>query len=386
MARLPIWGMPLAWCRLGDNLAFPISVSNPLLLGVVVILIVAGVVAIGMFKASPAPDLPILPDKSVSDKNGFVKAPELRGLSDYINAEKSLTLESLRGKVVIVDFWTYSCINCIRTLPYLNDWHEKYSDKGLVIIGVHSPEFEFEKDFENVKKAVEKYAINYPVVLDNDFSTWRAYNNRYWPHKFLVDADGYIRYDHIGEGGYDETEQQIVKLLQERDASVQMDNSQPAADSPDFSKIKTSEVYLGFDFARQPLGNPEGFVPNQTVSYSFPASFESNLAYLDGEWENKGGFVKLVSQTGKVALRFSAQKANIVAGGLQESKLTIKLDSQLVAQINTGSDVVFENGVAIVNVNDQKLYNLVSTIDYSEKLLELDVNGPGFELYTFTFG
>lgn len=142
------------------------------------------------------------------NKSQFKLAPELTGISGYINTAdgQKLTLADLKGKVVIVDFWTYSCINCIRTIPYLNAWYDKYADKGLVIVGVHSPEFEFEKNYDNVKTAVEKFGIKYPVVQDNDKGTWNAYQNRYWPHKYLIDDEGYIRYDHIGEGGYADTE------------------------------------------------------------------------------------------------------------------------------------------------------------------------------------
>lgn len=139
------------------------------------------------------------------DKSQFKKAPEFQGITYYINLNET-KLSDLKGKVVLVDFWTYSCINCIRTLPYLVDWNQKYSDKGLVIVGIHAPEFEFEKNIDNVKQAVTRFGIKYPILLDNDHDTWNAFHNSYWPRKYLVDAEGFIRYDHIGEGGYMETE------------------------------------------------------------------------------------------------------------------------------------------------------------------------------------
>ena len=151
------------------------------------------------------------------DKSQFKKAPEFAGITGDINT-KQLNLSDLRGKVVLIDFWTYSCINCIRTIPYLVDWDEKYSDKGLVIVGIHTPEFEFEKDIHNVQAAVKKFGIKYPVLQDNDKDTWNAFENRYWPRKYIVDSEGYIRYDHIGEGGYQETEKVIQNLLAERAA------------------------------------------------------------------------------------------------------------------------------------------------------------------------
>ncbi len=163
----------------------------------------------------PKPIIAVIPDKN---KSTFKKVPELSTIDGYINTEgKIITLESLRGKVVLLDIWTYSCINCQRTLPYLNEWYTKYKDQGLEIVGLHTPEFAFEKLQKNVEEAVQKYNIQYPVVLDNDYSTWNALGNQFWPRKYLVDIDGYIVYDHIGEGSYRETEQAIQKALRERE-------------------------------------------------------------------------------------------------------------------------------------------------------------------------
>ena len=149
-------------------------------------------------------------------KGIYPQAPELAGISGYLNLgkdEKKLKIADFRGKVVLIDFWTYTCINCSRTLPHVIGWDKKYRDKGLVIVGVHTPEFEFEKKYENVKAALDKYGITYRVVQDNEYATWQAFGNRYWPHKYLIDADGYIRYDHIGEGEYAETEKHLQELL-----------------------------------------------------------------------------------------------------------------------------------------------------------------------------
>lgn len=168
-------------------------------------------------------------------------APELIAGGEWFNSDP-LTLESLRGKVVLVDFWTYSCINCIRTLPYLEDWYEKYKDQGFVIIGVHSPEFEFEKEADNVRKAIADFGITYPVVQDNDFATWNAYNNHYWPAKYFVDAKGELRFSHFGEGNYDESEQWIQDLLKE--AGYQ---PEAAIDNVDYSlDAVTPETYVGY--------------------------------------------------------------------------------------------------------------------------------------------
>lgn len=301
-------------------------------------------------------------------------APELTGTQQWINTEP-LTLEELKGKVVVVDFWTYSCINCIRTIPYLNAWHEKYADKGLVIIGVHSPEFEFEKDYNNVLNAVDQYSIKYPVVQDNNFATWRAYNNRYWPHKFIIDRDGNIRYDHIGEGAYEETEKVIQELLGTAGETS-------ATKTPDFSQIGTPELYLGYNFARAPLGNAEGFRPDEIVDYKPVEVTQANIVYLSGKWENSGGYTKAIENS-SFFLYYKAKDVNIVAGGAPITE--IMLDNAPLAAENLGRDASIENGIAYSDALEEKLYNIVSANNYDPHLLEVRVE-PGFRLYTFTFG
>jgi thiol-disulfide isomerase/thioredoxin len=159
------------------------------------------------------------PNTGNEEDTEYPLAPDFVGIEKWINSEP-LKIEDLRGKVVLVDFWTYTCINCIRTLPYIKEWDKKYRDKGLVIVGVHTPEFEFEKKYENVLNAVKEYELKYPIAQDNLYATWSVWQNRYWPHKFLIDADGYVRYDHIGEGGYDETERMIQKLTTSFSADI----------------------------------------------------------------------------------------------------------------------------------------------------------------------
>jgi thiol-disulfide isomerase/thioredoxin len=326
------------------------------------------------------------------DKSQFKQAPELTGISGYINTEngQKITMADLKGKVVIVDFWTYSCINCIRTIPYLNAWYEKYKDDGLVIVGVHSPEFEFEKNYDNVKSAVEKFGIKYPVVQDNDKGTWNAYQNRYWPHKYIVDDEGYIRYDHIGEGGYADTEKIIQSLLAERAANmgsnVTIDKSisnPEKAQGVDFGKINTPELYFGYQYARASLGNPEGFKPDQVVKYSIPqdTNLAPNRIYLDGEWKNNADNMELQSGTGHIVLVYSAKAANIVAGG--QGTLHVSEDNSSMTSASMGSDVSGQGNVAI---NGQKLYNLATHEGYGEHRLVIDVTGKGFQIYTFTFG
>jgi len=323
------------------------------------------------------------------DKSKFKKATELARVSGYINTEP-LTLADLKGKVVLVDFWTYSCINCIRTIPYLNAWHEKYADKGLVIVGVHTPEFEFEKDYHNVKAAVEKFGIQYPVAQDNERGTWSAYENRYCPRKYLVDNEGYIRYDHIGEGAYAETEKVIQSLLAERAASageiVNIDGSVSSPDSAqsvDFTKIRTPELYFGYDFARAQLGNAQGFDPGQVVDYVMPEGtlLPPNTIYRSGQWKNNPDHMELQAEAGKIVLTYNAKSVNIVAGG--QGELHISEDGQQLTGDSRGTDV---SDTGRVDVDGQRLYNLAMHEDYGAHKIVINAIGKGFQIYTFTFG
>ncbi|MFZ0367673.1 MAG: thioredoxin family protein [Nitrososphaeraceae archaeon] len=325
------------------------------------------------------------------DKSQFKKAPEFTGITSYINTNAT-ELSDLKGKVVLVDFWTYSCINCIRTLPYLVDWNHKYSDKGLVIVGVHSPEFEFEKNIDNVKQAVTRFGIKYPVLLDNDHGTWNAFQNSYWPRKYLVDSEGYIRYDHIGEGGYVETENAIKNLLSERSnqQSIEISNinqtklTVPGAQSVDFNQIKTPELYFGYQYARAQLGNIEGFNPDKTVNYTIPTSnLKSNVIYLQGLWKNNPDSMELVGPDGKIILSYSSKSVNIVAGG--KGEISVKEDGKNTQTNNPfkGNELDTEGKL---NIDGQRLYNIADHGDYGNHHIEINAKGSGFKLYTFTFG
>lgn len=327
------------------------------------------------------------------DKSQFKKAKDFSKISEYINT-KPISLDDLRDKVVLVDFWTYSCINCIRTIPYLNEWYDKYSDKGLVIVGIHTPEFEFEKNSENVKSAVQKFGIKYPVLQDNDKETWNEYDNRYWPRKYLVDDEGYIRYDHIGEGAYNETEKVIQGLLTERaghlgikninlNASQNVDSgSKLESQDVNFSKIKSPELYFGYEFARASLGNTEGFKPNQSLFYNLPENSEikPNMIYLEGKWKNNPDHMELQSSNGSILLKYNSKSVNIVAGA--KGNFTVIQDGKLITNdLSKDSD---SRGKFVAD--GQRLYNLVTNKNYGEHTIEIDVKGPGFQIYTFTFG
>ena len=327
------------------------------------------------------------------DKSQFKKAKDFSKISEYINT-KPISFDDLKDKVVLVDFWTYSCINCIRTIPHLNEWYDKYSDKGLVIVGIHTPEFEFEKNPENVKSAVQKFGIKYPVLQDNDKETWNEYENRYWPRKYVVDDEGYIRYDHIGEGAYQETEKVIQALLTERAAhlgikNINLNSSESIDNSSkfeyrdiNFSKIQSPELYFGYEFARTPLGNNEGFKPDQSVHYILPENIaiKPNMIYLEGKWKNNLDNMELQSNNGSIILKYNSKSVNIVAGG--NGNFTVKQDGNLIK--NDLSKDSSTDGKFMID--DKRLYNLVTNKDYGEHTIEIDVKGEGFQIYTFTFG
>ena len=327
------------------------------------------------------------------DKSQFKKAKDFSKISEYINT-KPISFDDLKDKVVLVDFWTYSCINCIRTIPHLNEWYDKYSDKGLVIVGIHTPEFEFEKNPENVKSAVQKFGIKYPVLQDNDKETWNEYENRYWPRKYVVDDEGYIRYDHIGEGAYQETEKVIQSLLTERAAhlgikNINLNSSESIDNSSkfeyrdiNFSKIQSPELYFGYEFARTPLGNNEGFKPDQSVHYILPENIaiKPNMIYLEGKWKNNLDNMELQSNNGSIILKYNSKSVNIVAGG--NGNFTVKQDGNLIK--NDLSKDSSADGKFMID--DKRLYNLVTNKDYGKHTIEIDVKGEGFQIYTFTFG
>jgi len=372
------------------------EIKTPLILGIAILAAVIVLsLSLSALDSQPQQTLGNTSDESKTSSNseqkisklGYKKAPELVGISGYINTLPDELQKKIHDHVVLYDIWTYSCINCVRTLPFITAWDEKYSDQGLLIIGIHTPEFEFEKDIENVKLAVTKHGIHYPVVLDNDRKTWHAFENNYWPRKYIADHEGYIRYDHIGEGGYQETEKVIQDLLRERNESLGLNTSSAKElvniDEFESSGLRTPELYFGYDFVsgRNQLGSPEGFKPNQDVNYSIPESKQLHNFYLDGTWKNLQGSMMLISSSGSIVVPYSGQEVNIVTAG--DANLRISIDGKTIESSMYGKDV---GDKGQVHVHEPGLYNIVKTNSSENHTLEIFVETPGFEIFTFTFG
>ena len=303
------------------------------------------------------------------------EAPELIPGGAWFNSDP-LTLQSLRGKVVIIDFWTYSCINCQRTFPYLKRWHETYAKDGLVIIGVHSPEFEFEKSADNVAQAIEDFGIRYPVVQDNNFATWRAYDNRYWPAKYVIDANGHVRYSHFGEGSYDETEQVIQRLLQEAGAtdvsSVTIDNKVAANQS------RSPETYLGYGRIER-FASPESISADKQATYSFPAQLGVNEVAYEGSWSVMEEYAQ-ATKGSRLQYRFDAAEVYLVMRATSgTSRVRVLVDGK---PQYFGPDVTD----GIVTVNKDNLYRLVDLPQAGIHTLTLEFLDDATQVFAFTFG
>jgi len=307
-------------------------------------------------------------------------APELTGINGWLNSDP-LTLKGLRGKVVLVDFWTYSCINCIRTLPYVTSWYEKYKDQGLVVIGVHTPEFAFEHKKENVAEALKKYKITYPVAQDNDYATWQAYSNRYWPAHYLIDAEGNIRETHFGEGGYEETEIAIQTLLKEAGANVK--NTEVTKEIEAVSSgPKTSETYLGSDRAERLVSREE--VTGTLQTFTQPQVIPLHGYAFDGQVTVEAE--RAVMKNGSsLSLSFQGSKVFLVmrpGDSKVASRVKILLDGMPIGQEISGKDV--QNGEVLID--EDRLYELVDFRDQNKKaVIKIIIEEGDTEVYAFTF-
>lgn len=298
-------------------------------------------------------------------------APEFTGIKEWINSDP-LTIEGLRGKVVLVDFWTYSCINCIRTQPYLNAWYEQYHDQGFEIVGVHAPEFAFEREPANVQRAVVDAEIKYPVALDNDFKTWAAYHNNYWPAKYLIDQDGNVVWSHFGEGEYEEAEEQIRKLL-----GSSGEKSQTTGEISSTTLGQSPETYLGTQRARNFVGEPR--LRNGSNDYTAAKLSDVNSWTLDGNWRVDEESITAEADGASLSYRFSGREMFLVMSGPEGSTATVTVDGK---PANPGADVV--DGT--VQVGNARLYKLVK-FDKPQSGATVKITfSKGVKANAFTFG
>ncbi len=353
--------------------------------------------------------------KEINNPTGFINSPN-DGASGTIaqnNTQNSsqngtqgvpFTISQFAGKkVVLVDFWTYSCINCERTIPYLNAWYKKYKDAGLEIIGVHTPEFDFEKVYPNVAAAVKQYGIQYPVVLDSNMGTWNAYNNQYWPHEYLIDIDGYVVHDHIGEGDYDVTEKAIQTALDERSQVLGLSGSTTAtvtvptgivkpADviSMDSNAVQSPETYFGAARNQYLANGNRGLIGTQSLSISGAAlqNPQPNSLYLEGDWNFQPQFAESTSKTAKILYYYKAKNVYFVAaasttansaGGTSVSSGSVKNSVKITVKLDGVTQ-------STMTIQANKLYPLIQGSDYAAHTLEIDVDGAGLDAFTFTFG
>ncbi len=316
-------------------------------------------------------------------------APEIKNPSGFVNTGGvPINLAQYKGKkVVLLDIWTYSCINCQRTTPYLNAWYTKYEDKGLVIIGLHTPEFGFEKVLKNVEDAVIREKIKYPVVLDNEYATWNAFGNQFWPRKYLIDIDGYIVYDHIGEGFYDETERAIQAALGERDSRLQMGTEIPSDISkpegvvtPDNAKLGSHETYFG-SARNEYLANGKKFTSG-IQALQVPDTLKSNVLYLSGIWNFVDESAE-ASSGAEIVYRYTAKNVYLVASSDQGSIIEVYRDGKLVSS-EAGEDV--DKNTGTISVGQNRLYKLIEDSDYGTYILKIKIKSGTLKAFAFTFG
>jgi thiol-disulfide isomerase/thioredoxin len=315
--------------------------------------------------------------------------PSLEGAVQWLNSPP-LDAQALKGKVVLVDFWTYSCINCLRSLPYVKAWAEKYRDQGLVVIGVHAPEFAFERDVSNVTKAMKDLGINYPVAIDNEFKIWRAFNNEYWPAHYFADAQGRIRYHHFGEGAYAESERVIQQLLREAGAAKVADGLISAkADgvqmAPDKDAVQSPETYVGYQRAEHFV--PEtALVPDKVAAYNPPAQLALNDWSLGGQWHVGPERATASAPASRIVYRFHARDLHLVLGPGADGKpvrFKVLIDGKAPGDAH-GMDVA-PDGSGIVT--DQRLYQLVrQSGGVTDRTFSIEFLDPGASAYAFTFG
>ena len=327
------------------------------------------------------------------EERGPVRAPEFpKGLTWLQGGP--LAMSDLRGRPVLIDFWDYTCLNCLRTLPYLKEWHRRYAEHGLTIVGVHAPEFSFAHNVEHVRKAVAEHGIEYAVAVDNEFAVWQAYANRYWPAKYLVDREGYLRAYHFGEGGYGETESQVQALLKEAfPEAVLPAIMEPVRDTDRPGAVcyrVTPELYLGYERGR--IGNTAGIVIDKPATYRALDKHAEGYFFLEGDWQLMAESVaRPVGASGESRLhvKYMAKEVNLVIAppyGGGQAEIEVRQGGAPLHAEDAGEDVRVADGRAIVTVDAPRMYRLVNNREIDTYELTLSTSADGVSLFAFTFG
>lgn len=323
-------------------------------------------------------------------EKGKVRAPEIGRV--WLNSTP-LSFHQLRGRAVLVDFWDYTCVNCIRTLPYVQAWHERYRDKGLTVIGVHTPEFTFAQYESNVERGIREFGLTYPIVIDSDREIWKAFANRYWPTKYLLDKDGYLRYGHFGEGSYAECEQVIQELLREIDPNIELPAlMDPVREEDHVGAVcyrATGELYLGNKRGR--IGNEGGFKEDQIADYAHSGPLEENFFYANGRWASTAEYFEAVeSSSHTLRLKYEAAAVNLVMASPRSgsAEVLILRDGRPLTSALATRDTRFRSRNAAeesyVLVDSPRMYFLVNDHEFGEHELELRCDA-GIAAFAFTF-
>ena len=317
---------------------------------------------------------------------GRVRVPEIGRV--WLNSPP-LNMRQLRGRAVLVDFWDYTCVNCIRTLPYIQAWHEKYKDLGLTVIGVHTPEFTFAQYESNVERGVREFGLTYPIVIDSEFELFKLFANRAWPSKYLIDKDGYLRYMHMGEGGYVECETIIQELLREIQPNIQLPPMTPpvrAEDGPGaVCYIATPELYLGHRRGR--IGNDSGFLEDRSADYSFNGDPQENVFHASGRWHSSAEYFEAAGDgDDRIVIKYEAASVNLVLSSNRTPSAEVRItqDGHPLTEDNKTSETLFRDGQSYIVVDRARMYALVDNHDFGSHVLELTF-APGSAAYAFTF-
>ncbi|MGA2695545.1 MAG: redoxin domain-containing protein [Terriglobales bacterium] len=323
---------------------------------------------------------------------GTVRAPEIGRI--WFNSPP-LSLRQLRGRTILIDFWDYTCLNCIRTLPYVQAWHERYRENGLTVIGVHTPEFTFAQYESNVEKGIREFGLTYPIVIDSDYELWKAFANRCWPTKYLLDSAGYLRWAHFGEGAYRDCEENIQELLRDIDPSLALppllEPIRPEDRPGSFCYVASSELYLGHKRGR--IGNADGFKEDQIADYDFePGQFEEGYFYARGRWASTVEYFESAGEgEHRLVLKYSASSVNLVMASPRGSvcEVLILQDGKPLTSAQATADTSFrisnQADQSLVEVRASRMYALLDNHDFGEHVLEL-ICPSGLAAFAFTFG